>query len=80
MFPPFIIRLTMHLSPNEILLALDVQFRKDISLKELVEAISRTETNIKAAFPDVKRIYIEARNLAKSGEQIAQEYREKEEF
>lgn len=69
--------LTMHLSPNEILLALDVQFRKDISLEELVEAISRTETNIKAAFPDVKRIYIEARNLAKSGEQIAKEYREK---
>ncbi|MCF0056819.1 cation diffusion facilitator family transporter [Dyadobacter sp. CY356] len=69
--------LTMHLAPNEILLALDVQFRKDISLKELVEAISRTETNIKAAFPDVKRIYIEARNLAKSGEQIAKEYREK---
>lgn len=72
--------LTMHLSPNEILLALDVQFRKDISLKELVEAVSRTETNIKAAFPDVKRIYIEAKNLAKSGEQIAQEYREKEEL
>ncbi|MBE9466455.1 cation diffusion facilitator family transporter [Dyadobacter subterraneus] len=72
--------LTMHLSPNEILLALDVQFRKDISLKELVEAVSRTESNIKAAFPDVKRIYIEARNLAKSGEQIAQEYREKEEL
>lgn len=72
--------LTMHLSPNEILLALDVQFRKDISLKEVVEAISRTETNIRAAFPDVKRIYIEARNLAKSGEQIAKEYREREEL
>ncbi|GLU50592.1 cation transporter [Dyadobacter frigoris] len=71
--------LTMHLAPNEILLALDVQFRKDISLKEVVDAISRTETNIRASFPDVKRIYIEARNLAKSGEQIAKEYREKEE-
>jgi cation diffusion facilitator family transporter len=72
--------LTMHLAPNEILLALDVQFRKDISLTDLVDAISRTENNIKTAFPDVKRIYIEARNLAKSGEQIAQEYREKEEL
>ncbi|MEO6686549.1 MAG: cation diffusion facilitator family transporter [Dyadobacter sp.] len=71
--------LTMHLSPNEILLALDVQFRKDISLKEVVDAISRTESNIRAAFPDVKRIYIEAKNLAKSGEQIAREYREKKE-
>ncbi|TKT94218.1 cation diffusion facilitator family transporter [Dyadobacter frigoris] len=71
--------LTMHLAPNEILLALDVQFRKDISLKEVVDAISRTETNIRASYPDVKRIYIEARNLAKSGEQIAKEYREKEE-
>jgi len=71
--------LTMHLAPNEILLALDVQFRTDIRLEELVEAISRTEINIKEAFPDVKRIFIEARNLAKSGEQISKEYREKEE-
>lgn len=70
--------LTMHLAPNEILLALDVQFRTDISLKDLVEAISRTEVNIRNAYPDVKRIYIEARNLAKSGEQISREYRERE--
>jgi len=69
----------MHLAPNEILLALDVQFRTDISLTDLVEAISRTETNIRTAYPDVKRIFIEARNLAKSGEQISKEYREREE-
>jgi len=70
--------LTMHLAPNEILLALDVQFRTDISLKDLVDAIGRTETNIRNAYPDVKRIYIEARNMAKSGEQISREYRERE--
>lgn len=69
--------LTMHLAPKEILLALDVQFKKDLSLQALVDAVSRTETNIKKAYPDVKRIYIEARNLAKSGEEIAREYLEK---
>jgi cation diffusion facilitator family transporter len=72
--------LTMHLAPNEILLALDVQFRTDISLRDLVEAVSRTEINIRAAYPDVKKIFIEARNLAKSGEQISREYRNREEL
>ncbi|OKS84870.1 cation diffusion facilitator family transporter [Mucilaginibacter polytrichastri] len=55
--------LTMQMAPNEILLALDVQF-KEISGIQVTKVISRLEGNIRTQFPDIKRIYIEARNLA----------------
>ena len=55
---------TMHLAPNEILLAMDVQFKKEITIQELNETIHKLETEIKALYPDVKKIYIEANNLS----------------
>ncbi|AWH85728.1 cation transporter [Flavobacterium album] len=55
--------LTMHLAPNEILLALDVEFRKEMTVEELFETINQLEEQIKKAFPNVKKIYIEARNF-----------------
>jgi cation diffusion facilitator family transporter len=56
--------LTMQMAPNEILLALDVQFRKDITWQELTKAINRLENNIRDTYPSVKRIFIEARNIS----------------
>jgi cation diffusion facilitator family transporter len=55
---------TMQLSPGEILLALDVHFNKDLNMQQLAEAISRLEDNIQKEFPQVKKIYIEANDLA----------------
>ncbi|WCT13207.1 cation diffusion facilitator family transporter [Mucilaginibacter jinjuensis] len=55
--------LTMQMAPNEILLALDVQFR-EISGSEVSHVIRRLERNIRTQFPDIKRIYIEAGNIA----------------
>lgn len=55
--------LTMHLAPNEILLAMDVEFRKEMTVEELFDAINQLEDQIKKAFPNVKKIYIEARNF-----------------
>lgn len=55
--------LTMHLAPNEILLALDVEFQKDMTVEELFDAVNQLEEQIKAAFPNVKKIYIEAKNF-----------------
>lgn len=55
--------LTMHLAPNEILLALDVEFSKDISVDELFTTVTHLEDRIKKAFPSVKKIYIEAKNF-----------------
>lgn len=56
--------LTMYFGPDDILLALDVEFRKGVSGSEIVAAINRIEGNIRARFKAVKRIYIEAHPLA----------------
>lgn len=57
--------LTMHLSPDEVLLALDVQFRNDISGREVANTVNRLEGCIKKEFPAITRIYMEARTLAR---------------
>ena len=55
--------LTMHLAPNEVLLALDVEFDKVMTVDELFSTITKLEDQIKAAYPSVKKIYIEAKNF-----------------
>lgn len=55
--------LTMQMAPDDILLALDVQF-KDMSGKQVTSVIGRLERAIRDMHPDIKRIYIEAGNLA----------------
>ncbi|WP_297332507.1 cation diffusion facilitator family transporter [Flavobacterium sp.] len=55
--------LTMHLAPNEILLALDVEFKGDMTVKELFGTIQHLEDQIKKEYPSVKKIYIEAKNF-----------------
>lgn len=55
--------LTMHLAPNEILLALDVEFKGDMTVKELFGTIKHLEDQIKREYPSVKKIYIEAKNF-----------------
>jgi cation diffusion facilitator family transporter len=56
--------LTMQMSPTEILLAIDVEFAKEIEANDLTKVIKRLERNIRLKFPDVKKIFIEARNLS----------------
>ncbi|HKJ42662.1 MAG TPA: cation diffusion facilitator family transporter [Sunxiuqinia sp.] len=56
--------LTMHMAPDDVLLALDVQFSHKLNSKELSHTIRRLECNIRNAYPEIKRIYIEARNLS----------------
>ena len=56
--------MTMHLAPDEILLALDVQFHNTINGQQLSQVVRRLETNIRTAVPEIKRIYIESRNLS----------------
>jgi cation diffusion facilitator family transporter len=55
--------LTMHLAPNEVLLALDVEFQKEMTVEELFGTVAKLEEQIKTAFPSVKKIYIEAKNF-----------------
>ncbi len=56
--------LTMQMSPDDVLLALDVEFKNNLNGHEIVETISRLENRIKDKFPEIKRIYVEAGNLS----------------
>ena len=60
--------LTMHLAPRQILLTLDISFKKDLKGEEIVLAIKKLEENIQVQFPHITRIYIEARALAKQAQ------------
>ncbi len=59
--------LTMQLSPEEILLALNLEFKKQLNGSEIVDSIHRLENLIKQKFPEIKHIYLEAGNLSKKG-------------
>ncbi|MEO7337225.1 MAG: cation diffusion facilitator family transporter [Caldimonas sp.] len=55
--------LTMHLGPDEVLLALDAEFDPDLPAEDVQTAVNRIERAIRLRFPEVKRIYIEARRV-----------------
>lgn len=60
--------MTMHLSPDEILLNLDIDFRKDLGpLGALEVAVDRIERTIRRHHPEVRYIFIEARSHCLAG-------------
>lgn len=54
--------LTMHLGPQDVLINLSVDFRDALSSADVEAAISELEQKIKADFPEVRRVFIEAQN------------------
>ena len=54
--------LTMHLGPEDVLLNLSVDFRDALSSNEVEAAISELEATIKARFPQIRRVFIEAQS------------------
>lgn len=52
--------LTMHMGPDFILLNLSVDFPDDLPAKDMEIVIAKLDRQIKQAFPDVKRVFIEA--------------------
>ena len=55
--------LTMHFGPSEVLLTLDVRFKKHLKAEEIAAAVNRLEKNIRAKHPEIKHIFIEAKSL-----------------
>lgn len=55
---------TMHFGPNEILVALSLDFRDDLTAAEVEDIVARLEHRIRAAYPQAGRIYVEAQSLA----------------
>lgn len=58
--------LTMHLGPDQVLLNLNLQFRGELSVNEVAEAIERIERAVRGEFPEVKRIFVEAQALSRA--------------
>jgi len=56
--------LTMYFGPHTILLAMDLQFRKDLSAAEVEESVDRLEETLRQHYPDIKHIFIESESLA----------------
>lgn len=55
--------LTMHFGPNEVLAALSLDFEDTLPAGEVERIVTRIERAIKAAHPDVTRIFIEAQSF-----------------
>jgi cation diffusion facilitator family transporter len=55
--------LTMHFGPHDVLLALDVEFKPELSSKQIGEAINRVEGAIRARHPEIRHIFIEVKAL-----------------
>ena len=55
--------LTMHLGPDDVLLALDAEFKTGVSAEEVARAVNRIEAALRARFPEIGRIYIESRRV-----------------
>ena len=58
--------LTMQLSPNEVLLNLNLQFRGNLSADEVQKATQRVERAIREHHPEVTHIFIENESLSHS--------------
>jgi cation diffusion facilitator family transporter len=51
---------TMYFGPENVLVALDVQFRDEVQTGEINDAVRRVEQSIRSRYPSVRRLYIEA--------------------
>jgi len=57
MMPP----ITMHFGPNDLFLALDVEFLDELSADEIEVAVARVEKRLRNEIPMIRRIFIEAK-------------------
>jgi divalent metal cation (Fe/Co/Zn/Cd) transporter len=60
--------LTMHFSPTDVLLTLDLGFKKHLTAEKIAAAVVRLELAIRDQHPEIKHIFIEAKALARSTE------------
>ena len=63
--------LTMYLGPEDVVLALDVDFHDELSSAEVERAIEALQDSVRTAHPEFKRIFIEAKNLAVRGDEVS---------
>lgn len=57
--------LTMYLGPADVILALDVEFKDQLSADEVETAIDQLQDAIRVKYPEFQRIFIEAKSIVK---------------
>jgi cation diffusion facilitator family transporter len=55
--------LTMHFGPREVLVALSLDFDDTVSAAQIESAVAYIERTIKAQFPEVARVFVEAKSF-----------------
>lgn len=60
--------LTMHLGPRSVLVALDIEFRRDMSASDVAQAVDEIEDEIRERYSQVEKIYIEAQLVGRDVE------------
>ena len=55
--------ITMYFGPENILLAMDVRFDQNLSRDEIERTIDRVEETVRAHYPSIRHIYLEAESL-----------------
>ncbi|GAB3738873.1 cation diffusion facilitator family transporter [Hymenobacter agri] len=58
--------LTMYLGPNDVIMALDVDFADNMSSTQVAAAVEELQDAIRREHPEVQRIFIEAKNLVQA--------------
>ena len=58
--------LTMHFGPKDVLLNLSLDFADVLTSRQVEDSISRMESRIKSAFPEITRVFIEAQGARAS--------------
>jgi cation diffusion facilitator family transporter len=57
---------TMQLGPSQVLLTVNIQFRRDLDIQELEAAIDRIETRIREKEPMIQHIFLEAESFKRT--------------
>lgn len=60
--------LTIHFGPDQVLLALDVQFRDELTSDEVEQAVDRLEEAIRTRHPEIRHIFLEADSISAGAE------------
>jgi len=57
--------LTSYLGPHDVVLALDVQFERNLTAVQVEQAVDDLQDAIRAKYPEFKRIFIEAKSIGR---------------
>lgn len=65
--------ITIHFGPSEVMLAMNIEFRDELSADDIEAAVRRIESKIRHKHAEVKRIFIEAQAAPELEEKVAEQ-------